>query len=178
MNLMRRFVVATAAWSPGLSHFQLSLSGRCLSAVRPIFRAQNKRPATAFTTFATRIVPYNLTERKFSAATGSNSSTETPNGSSSSEGGYTDDATVKTVRSGRWKWVGVLAIGLGVTIALSYDELERGEWQAGEAMCDFCNLNKKNVDALRAFDAVCSGDLPGLLAKGWKDLFSGTESYA
>ena len=44
--------------------------------------------------------------------------------------------------------------------------------------CDLRNLNKKNVDALRAFDAVCSGDLPGLLAKGWKDLFSGTESYA
>ncbi len=133
MTLLRRCVIAAVAWPPGLSQVQRSLSGRCLSVGHPIFRAQNKRPATALASFATRIVPYNVSERKFSAATGSNSGTEAPNGSSSSEGAYNDDATVKTVTSGRWKWVGMLAIGLGATIALSYDELERGEWQAGEA---------------------------------------------
>ena len=104
------------------------------------------RPSGVFTAAATALLrPCHA--RAFSSAPGSGqpprqegggATGEEGGGATGEEGGGSeanDDTTVKRVKSGRWKWMGLVALGVGSTIALSYDDLSKGDWQAGSGAC-------------------------------------------
>ena len=97
------------------------------------------RPSGAFPAAATTpLRPCHA--RAFSSAPGSGQPPRQEGAGAAGEEGSSgeagDDATVKTVKSGRWKWMGLVALGVGSTIALSYDDLSKGDWQAGSAACN------------------------------------------
>ena len=128
MSLLRRCVLAVVSSRAPLQA-RPSLS-RFYFASHPVFAAKSPRSSAAAATFAPRARLVAVNARQFSAAPG-------PTGSSSSstqgdEGNEAnDDAGVKQVSSGRWKWVGLLTLGVGATLALAYEDLSKSDWNAG-----------------------------------------------
>jgi hypothetical protein len=106
-----------------------SLAALRLSSARPKFSAPLNR--NSLISFAAQ--QHHIHLRAFSVAPGSSSQSDEKNSSNGSDSSTSDDASVKKVSPRKWKWLSLLIIGTGATIALAYDDLTRENWSVSES---------------------------------------------